>query len=160
MLLERVDARGAASQGGRVFPGSNAMKLFGRVFLACAVLSAACGANSPTAPGSSRSRVVAVLGDSLAVSPSRDESFPAVLQARIDEAALDWLVVNHSSSGDTTSDGVRRLDEALREGPRVRHGDAADSWVSRIRSPSTGFIRVSRPLWIFRSCRFCCRAWF
>jgi acyl-CoA thioesterase I len=56
---------------------------------------------------------VLVLGDSLAVSPSLDEGFPARLQARIAAAALRWTVVNAGVSGDTTADGVRRVDPLL-----------------------------------------------
>jgi acyl-CoA thioesterase-1 len=56
---------------------------------------------------------VVVLGDSLAVSPSLDQSFPARLQARIAAAALRWTVANAGVSGDTTADGVRRVEPLL-----------------------------------------------
>ena len=54
-----------------------------------------------------------MLGDSLAVSPSRAESFPAVLQARLNAAHPGWTIKNEGVSGDTTAGGVRRLDAAL-----------------------------------------------
>jgi acyl-CoA thioesterase-1 len=56
---------------------------------------------------------VVVLGDSLAVSPSRRESFPAVLQEFFDERRLSVKVENASAVGDTTEDGVQRLEGAL-----------------------------------------------
>ena len=58
-------------------------------------------------------RRVVVLGDSLAVSPSPDESFPSELQARITRRGLPWTVANAGISGDTTSGGVRRLEPLL-----------------------------------------------
>jgi acyl-CoA thioesterase-1 len=48
------------------------------------------------------------------VTPSRDESFPAVLQARIRERGLDWIVTNAGLSGDTTAGGLR-VDGLLRD---------------------------------------------
>lgn len=54
-----------------------------------------------------------VLGDSLAVSPSPTESFPARLQTRIAAAALRWTVTNAGVSGDTTADGLHRADPLL-----------------------------------------------
>ena len=56
---------------------------------------------------------IVVLGDSLAVSPSPTESFPARLQSRIAAAALRWTVTNAGVSGDTTADGVQRADALL-----------------------------------------------
>ena len=87
-------------------------------FLALAV--GACGAGtSPTSPGQvpaearPQIRQILVLGDSLAISPSRAQSFPAVLQARIDELRLPWTIVNAGVGGDTTSGGLRRVDALL-----------------------------------------------
>jgi acyl-CoA thioesterase-1 len=62
---------------------------------------------------------IAVLGDSLAVSPSRDDGFPSVLEELIDEMDLPWEVVNFGIRGDTTGGGLRRLDAVLRERPDV-----------------------------------------
>jgi acyl-CoA thioesterase-1 len=73
--------------------------------------------NSKARPASVN-RVV-VLGDSLAVSPSRDQSFPSHLQQRIDTADLPWTVVNAGVRGDTTADGLRRFDTAVPRGTRV-----------------------------------------
>jgi len=62
---------------------------------------------------------VVVLGDSLAVSPSLLQSFPTHLQVHLDRAGMDTVVVNASGWGDTTADGLQRLDAALVEGTRV-----------------------------------------
>src|SRR3954462_14178700 len=54
-----------------------------------------------------------VLGDSLAVSPSRTDNFPLNLQKEIDRRGWPWRVVNASSYGSTTADAVRRIDAAI-----------------------------------------------
>lgn len=102
---------------------------YGRRVAFCSPLLAlaaagACGAGtSPSSPGQvptdarPQIRQVVVLGDSLAVSPSRAQSFPAVLQARIDGMGLPWTVVNAGVGGDTSSGGRGRLDAVL--GPDV-----------------------------------------
>jgi acyl-CoA thioesterase I len=87
--------------------------------LAAALAAAACESRSaPTAaspasaePGAIR-RIV-VLGDSLAVSPSVDQSFPSELQTRIARQGLRWTVTNAGISGDTTAGGLRRLEPLL-----------------------------------------------
>jgi acyl-CoA thioesterase I len=82
-----------------------------------AVLFAACGSSptpaspSPSAP--SPAQRILVLGDSLAVSPSLDQSFPARLQVRITSAALRWTIVNAGVSGDTSADGLKRAEPLL-----------------------------------------------
>ena len=89
--------------------------------LAGLALFSSCGSkDAPTAPspGQIVARVV-VLGDSLAVSPSDLQSFPTHLQAHLNRAGLNAIVVNSSGWGDTTVDGLTRLDAALVEGTRV-----------------------------------------
>jgi acyl-CoA thioesterase-1 len=54
-----------------------------------------------------------VLGDSLAVSPSPSQAFPAQLQQLIDAEGLGWVVVNAGINGDTTAGGVRRVEALL-----------------------------------------------
>jgi acyl-CoA thioesterase-1 len=54
-----------------------------------------------------------VLGDSLAVSPSRAEAFPAVLQTRLNGLSPSWTVVNAGIGGDTTAGGLRRVNALL-----------------------------------------------
>jgi acyl-CoA thioesterase I len=86
-----------------------------RVLLVLVGLFVACGPSSnPSGPtAASTPRRIAVLGDSLAVSPTLPESFPARLQARIDAHGLNWIVVNESDYGDTTADGLARLADVL-----------------------------------------------
>ena len=54
-----------------------------------------------------------MLGDSLAVSPTPDQSFPSRLAAMITAAALTETMTNGGVSGDTTADGLRRVDALL-----------------------------------------------
>jgi acyl-CoA thioesterase I len=85
-----------------------------------AALPLAC--SGPTTPSEANPVVVnriAVLGDSLAVSPSKAESFPAVLEERIEKARLPWKVTNAGVRGDTTTGGLRRLDDVLSENPAI-----------------------------------------
>jgi acyl-CoA thioesterase-1 len=90
--------------------------------LALAMIASSCEASSsPSAPSSvvAAGERIVVLGDSLAISPSRAEGFPAVLQARLAAKGLEWTVINSSARGDTTTGALRRLDAALAEGPRI-----------------------------------------
>lgn len=68
-----------------------------------------------------RPRLV-VLGDSLSSGyglPGKEQSFPARLQAKVDEAGLAYEVVNMGVAGDTSAGGLRRLDWALDGDVRV-----------------------------------------
>jgi acyl-CoA thioesterase I len=97
------------------------IRLIGRhlSILIVAMLSGACGStpNSPSAASSASAppavQRIVILGDSLAVSPSPNESFPARLQSRIAAAALRWTVTNAGVSGDTTADGLQRAGPLL-----------------------------------------------
>jgi acyl-CoA thioesterase I len=87
------------------------------------VCGVACGsAPSPAAPSggspSSSGRIV-VLGDSLAVSPSLADSFPAVLQERLNARGGGWSVVNAGIIGDTSSGGVIRFDHSVPSGTHI-----------------------------------------
>jgi acyl-CoA thioesterase-1 len=73
---------------------------------------------APTTPEST-TPTLAVLGDSLSVSPSVDASFPAVLEGRLREAGYRWRVINAGRNGDTTAQGLARLDDVLREAPTI-----------------------------------------
>jgi acyl-CoA thioesterase-1 len=61
-------------------------------------------------------KTVVVLGDSLAagfgVEPS--QAFPALLQEKINAAGLNYTVVNAGVSGDTSSDGLNRINWLLK----------------------------------------------
>ncbi len=63
-------------------------------------------------------RMIVFYGDSLTAGYGLDDpatqAYPALIQAKIDEAGLDWKVLNAGLSGDTTSGGLRRLDWVLR----------------------------------------------
>jgi acyl-CoA thioesterase I len=88
-----------------------------RIALAVALLVAAACDSMSSSPGTSPSPVVVrrivVLGDSLAVSPSVEQGFPSGLQTRIARQGLPWTVTNAGVSGDTTADGLRRLEPLL-----------------------------------------------
>jgi len=104
----------------------------------CLVAVAACGsrqesqqsappqsaAQTPALPQparvASRPRIV-VLGDSLTAGLGlpADESYPALLQRRIDALGLDYEVVNAGVSGDTSAGGLSRLDWALEGDVRI-----------------------------------------
>jgi acyl-CoA thioesterase I len=77
---------------------------------------------SPTATetADARPRVVA-LGDSLTAGLGLDpeHAYPALLQRRLNEAGLQYDVVNGGVSGDTSAGGLRRLDWALEGDVRV-----------------------------------------
>jgi len=93
--------------------------------LSAVVSAAACvggsSASSPTAPDSAATatRRAVVLGDSLAVSPSRAEGFPAELERRMNAQQTGWIVSNAGVSGDTTGGGLRRFDQAIADGTRI-----------------------------------------
>jgi acyl-CoA thioesterase-1 len=78
----------------------------------------AAGSTPPTA--APRPRIVA-LGDSLTAGLGLDpgDAFPALLQRRLDEAGLNYEVVNAGVSGDTSAGGLRRVDWALDGDVRV-----------------------------------------
>jgi acyl-CoA thioesterase-1 len=73
----------------------------------------------PTAPPA-RPRIVA-LGDSLTVGLGlvESESFPSLLQSKIDQDGYQFEVINAGVSGDTSAGGLRRLDWALEGNVRV-----------------------------------------
>jgi acyl-CoA thioesterase-1 len=64
-----------------------------------------------------RSKVV-VLGDSLTagLGLAVTQSYPALLQTKIDAEGLPFQVVNAGISGDTSAGGLRRLDWAVQDG--------------------------------------------
>src|SRR5260370_15802166 len=81
----------------------------------------ACGAllMLPAAQGADplAAKSIVVLGDSLAaglgVDPS--ESFPSLIQNKIDSAGWNFRVVNAGVSGDTSADGLARIDWLLKQ---------------------------------------------
>ena len=79
--------------------------------------AATSAAVEKTARTSGRPRII-FLGDSLTAGLGLDieQSFPALIQKRIDAASYAYEVVNAGVSGDTSAGGLRRLDWALAEG--------------------------------------------
>ena len=80
---------------------------------------AAAAAPDPSAPPP-KPRIVA-LGDSLTAGYGllESQSYPALLQQRLESDGYDFEVVNAGVSGDTTAGGLRRLDWALEGNARV-----------------------------------------
>ncbi len=70
----------------------------------------------PHAAADTARPIVLFLGNSLTaglgVAPA--EAYPALVQQKIDSAGLDFRVVNAGVSGETTADGLRRVDWVLR----------------------------------------------
>jgi acyl-CoA thioesterase-1 len=64
-------------------------------------------------------RTIVFFGDSLTAGlglPDPDnQSYPALIQAKIDAARLPWHVVNAGLSGETSAGGLRRIDWVLRQ---------------------------------------------
>src|SRR5688500_16229895 len=71
--------------------------------------------DAPVAPVAPVAPRIVVLGDSLTAGLGipRDEAYPAVLQRKLKDAGMPLEVVNAGISGDTTADGLRRLNWAL-----------------------------------------------
>jgi acyl-CoA thioesterase-1 len=96
--------------------------------VAMILLAAGCSPSAPKQPAAGsagasegdRPRIVA-LGDSLTAGYGLDpsQSYPALLQARVDRAGYRFDVVNMGVSGDTSAGGVRRLDWALEGDVRI-----------------------------------------
>jgi acyl-CoA thioesterase-1 len=91
------------------------------------------GVESPAPPSSARSLAnqpapanrdeprIVVLGDSLTagLGLAPHEAYPALLQERVREKGLKYLVINAGNSGDTSAAGLARLDLALEGDVRV-----------------------------------------
>jgi len=75
------------------------------------------GADSPSATGGAPARTILVLGDSLAAGHGLepDQSFPALLQDKIQRERWNFKVINAGLSGDTSAGGLRRLNWLLRQ---------------------------------------------
>lgn len=106
------------------------------VLASLALAAAACGAKpeppststaaanatpaAATMPASTQPRIVA-LGDSLTagLGLAPDQAYPALLQARLKSAGLDYEVVNAGVSGDTSAGGLERLEWALQGNVKI-----------------------------------------
>jgi acyl-CoA thioesterase I len=77
---------------------------------------------SPPEPGTESNRPkIVVLGDSLTagLGLSERQSYPALLQERLDRERYNFDVVNAGVSGDTSAAGLERLDWALQGNVRI-----------------------------------------
>jgi acyl-CoA thioesterase-1 len=72
-------------------------------------------ANGPVSPKREARRRIVFLGDSLTAGYglARNQSVPALIQARLDQEGYDYEVVNAGVSGDTSAGGLSRLDWSL-----------------------------------------------
>jgi len=71
----------------------------------------------PAAAEPGADRVMLFLGDSLTAGYHLDpaDAYPALIQQKLDDAGYVYRVVNAGVSGDTTQDGLQRLDWVLRQ---------------------------------------------
>jgi len=80
------------------------------------ILFAAFPGTVSAAPGT---RTLVFFGDSLTagygLADPDTQSYPALIQGKIDDAHLDWHVVNAGLSGETSAGGLRRIDWVLRQ---------------------------------------------
>ncbi len=81
------------------------------------------GTGDRTKPGSSRGDAprIVILGDSLTAGLGLpvEQSYPSLLQQRLNTEGLDFEVVNAGVSGDTSAGGLSRLDWALEGNVKV-----------------------------------------
>lgn len=77
--------------------------------------------NNDTAPEADGRPVIACFGDSLTAGygVEVDDSYPAELQRDVDAAGYRYRVVNMGISGDTTKDGLSRIDRVIALKPAV-----------------------------------------
>src|SRR5438477_7912279 len=70
---------------------------------------------APVDPGDAGHPTIVVLGDSLTAGLGLPEmqSYPAVLQEKVNAGGYGWDVINAGVSGDTSAAGLERLDWAL-----------------------------------------------
>jgi acyl-CoA thioesterase I len=89
---------------------------FARFVCAASLSAAAAAGNASTKVDT---RTIVFFGDSLTAgygleNPSA-ESYPGLIQRKIDAARLPWRVINAGLSGETTAGGLRRVDWTLRQ---------------------------------------------
>ena len=79
------------------------------------------GSGAGAADAAAGEPVIACFGDSLTaglgIEPT--ESYPAVLQRRLNQAGYHYHVVNEGVSGDTTKDGLERIPRVLAKKPAI-----------------------------------------
>lgn len=79
-----------------------------------------CSEDSPTAPGQDAAVIVA-FGDSLTSGPGLrpEQTYPALLQQRIESEGREYVVVNAGVGGDTSSEALARFDRAVVPGTKI-----------------------------------------
>jgi acyl-CoA thioesterase-1 len=85
------------------------------------VAPAARSADAPRADLADAPRII-ILGDSLTAGLGLppEQSFPSLIQQRLDKAGERYLVLNAGVSGDTSAGGLRRLEFSMSDGqPRI-----------------------------------------
>lgn len=99
---------------GNVF-GPQQLLMGSVLFAALSVTPVGSASAQSTTQKSSDLRVIVVLGDSLTAGYGIDraEAYPALLQQRINTKGWNFTVLNAGQSGDTTADGLRRIDWLL-----------------------------------------------
>jgi acyl-CoA thioesterase-1 len=93
------------------------------IVTAAVAVVTACGGGSPTqpSPGGTATPQIVAFGDSLTAGFGIDQAlaYPALLQQRVRDAGYAHRVINEGVSGDTTADGLRRMNASLVPGARV-----------------------------------------
>jgi len=84
---------------------------------------AVCEAGAQASPSAAKANppVIVAFGDSLTAGYGAEpgNSYPDFLQKDLDRDGFAWRVVNAGVSGDTTTDGLNRLNEVLAAKPRI-----------------------------------------
>jgi acyl-CoA thioesterase-1 len=64
---------------------------------------------------------IAILGDSIAAGQylSEQQAFPSVVERELRARGKNFVLLNASVSGDTTADGLRRIDALLSQKPKI-----------------------------------------
>src|SRR2546422_8355242 len=86
----------------------------GQLFAALAVLL--CFSTAFASDTTNQPRTLLILGDSLAAGYGLDgnQAFPKLLDDKINEAHLNFTVINSGLSGHTSAGGLRRIDWVLK----------------------------------------------
>ena len=97
------------------------VQLIAAIVIAAAAAACSDSGASSAAPTPQVSPVVVAFGDSLTAGfgVSADQAYPALLQIRIRAENLPHRVLNAGITGDTSADGLRRLESALVADARV-----------------------------------------
>jgi acyl-CoA thioesterase I len=84
-------------------------------------LSAQISTQQPAVSPQSFRPVIVCFGDSLTAGLGTDpgQSYPDVLQTILDNASFPYRVINAGVSGNTTKDGLERIDHVLAEHPQL-----------------------------------------